>query len=159
MRRWEARLLAIGVVLTGLSGLVYAVMKYLMAGSDPDSRFGHPWQPDVLKAHILVAPILLFGLGVVFRGHVAVQLQREEREGRRSGLAIAAVVAPLVFSGYLLQAFTGEVARQWTGWLHTGLGLVFAFAYLRHRRRRSRSEVPAAAAVFQGPAAPGGRQS
>lgn len=144
MRRWEARLLAIGVVLTGLSGLVYAVMKYLMAGSDPDSRLGHPWQPDMLKVHILVAPILLFGLGVVFRGHVSVQLQREEREGRRSGLAIAAVVAPLVFSGYLLQALTGEVARLWTGWMHTGLGLVFALAYARHSRRRGGPEAPVA---------------
>ena len=136
MRRWEARLLAAGVVLTGLSGLVYAVMKYLMAGSDPDSRLGHPWQPDVLKAHILFAPILLFGLGIVYRGHVAVQLQRDEREGRRSGLAIAAVVAPLVLSGYLLQAFTGEVAREWTGWLHTALGLAFALTYALHSLRR-----------------------
>ena len=159
MRRGEACLLAIGVVLTWLSGLVYAVMKYLMAGSDPDSRLGHPWQPDVLKAHILVAPILLFGLGIVFRGHVAFQLQRGEREGRWSGLAIAAVVVPMVFSGYLLQAFTGEVIRQWTGWLHTGLGLVFALAYVGHSRRRSRSEVPEAAAESQKTVAPEGREA
>ena len=159
MRRWEARLLAAGVVLTGLSGLVYAVMKYLMAGSDPDSRLGHPWQPDVLKAHILVAPILLFGLGIVFRVHVAVQLQREERDGRRAGLAIAALVVPLVFSGYLLQALTGEVARQWTGWLHTALGLVFALLYLGHSRRRGGAEVPVVSPGPEENVAPDGREA
>ncbi|MGE5717416.1 MAG: hypothetical protein ACM369_12270, partial [Acidobacteriota bacterium] len=39
---------------------------------------------------------------------------------------------PLVLSGYLVQVFTGELARKATGWLHAGVGVLFAAAFLIH---------------------------
>jgi hypothetical protein len=136
VKRWEANLnhaATIGLVLTGV---LYAVMKYWMAAYDPDAVVGHPWQPFVQKAHLLVAPFSVFGLGLLASRHVLPRVRSGYRDGRRSGLGLASIAIPAVVSGYLVQVFLGESARRWTGWLHTGFGLAFALAWLLHPRTR-----------------------
>jgi hypothetical protein len=132
MKSWEVRVIRWGFGLVSASGVVYGVMKYLLSGSDPDSRLGHPWQPAVLAAHVLAAPLAVFAMGLLLRGHALPQLKRGEREGRGTGLTLTAVGMPLVFSGYLVQVFTGEALRKGTGWIHTALGGLFALAFLLH---------------------------
>jgi hypothetical protein len=132
MKFWEAWTIRIGFGLVSASGVVYGAMKYFLTGSNPDSRLGHPWQPGVLAAHVLAAPVAVFALGLLLRGHALAQLARGEREGRGTGLALTLVGMPLVFSGYLVQVFTGEAVRKGTGWLHAALGLVFALAFFLH---------------------------
>lgn len=132
MKAWEVRVIRWGFGLVSASGVVYGVMKYLLSGSDPDSRLGHPWQPAVLAAHVLAAPIAVFAMGLLLRGHALPQLRRGEREGRGTGLALTAVGTPLVFSGYLVQVFTGETLRKGTGWIHAALGVLFALAFVMH---------------------------
>jgi hypothetical protein len=129
---WEVRVIRWGFGLVSASGVIYGVMKYFLAGSDPDSRLGHPWQPAVLAAHILAAPVAVFAMGLFLRGHALPQLKRGERQGRGTGLALTAVGTPLVFSGYLVQVFTGETLRKGTGWIHTALGVLFALAFVMH---------------------------
>ena len=101
MKAWEVLIIRWGFGLAAASGVVFGVMKYLLTGSDPDSRLGHPWQPAILAAHVLAAPVAVFAMGLLLRGHALPQLKRREREGRRTGLALTAVGMPLVFSGYL----------------------------------------------------------
>jgi len=132
MKSWEAWVIRVGFGLVSASGVVYGVMKYFLAGSNPDSRMGHPWQPGVLAAHILAAPVAVFAIGLLLRSHALAQLKRGEREGRGTGLALTVVGMPLVFSGYLVQVFTGEALRKGTGWLHAALGLLFALAFVMH---------------------------
>jgi hypothetical protein len=132
MKRWESWVNRIGVALTAASGIVYGVMKYFLAGANPDSRLGHPWQPWVLAAHVLAAPVAVFGLGLLWRSHALGRLQLGEREGRRSGLTILRVAPPLVVSGYLVQVLTGGPLRKATGWLHAALGVAFALAFVLH---------------------------
>jgi hypothetical protein len=135
MRRWEAWTNHVGIALVGGSGVVYGLMKYVLSGSEPDSRLGHPMQPAVAKLHILAAPIAVFGLGLLFRRHALARLFGGEVEGRRSGSLMTWLFVPLCFSGYLVQAITGEAARRWTGWTHAAVGLLFAAAYAFHPRR------------------------
>ena len=132
MKRWESWINRIGVALAGASGIVYGVMKYFLSGTNPDSRLGHPWQPWVLAAHVLAAPVAVFGLGLLWRSHALGRLQLGEQEGRRSGLAILRIAPPLVFSGYLIQVLTGDPLRKATGWLHAALGVAFALAFVLH---------------------------
>jgi hypothetical protein len=132
MKRWESWVNRIGVALAGASGIVYGAMKYFLAGTNPDSRLGHPWQPWVLAAHVLATPIAVFGLGLLWRSHALGRLQLGEREGRRSGLTILRIAPPLVFSGYLVQVLTGDPLRKATGWLHAALGVAFALAFVLH---------------------------
>jgi len=120
-------------VATFMTGSIYLWLKYLLMNDDPLAVVNHPWQPAVLKAHILVAPLLVFSIGLVAVRHVWRHLQSGMQEGRRSGVLTVVVLSPMVFSGYLIQALTEE------GWLkamaisHIGLGLLYGVGLLAHQ--------------------------
>lgn len=122
------------------TGLLLGVMKYLLVPEDPDSPVNHPWQPGVLKAHLLAAPLLVFALGAIWRQHGLARLRSGETVGRRSGRGLLLAAFPLVLSGVLVQALVSDGARRWSGWIHAALGLAFALAYALHPRRPD--EVP-----------------
>lgn len=137
MKRWAAVLNHLACLLVGLSGVAYGVLKYFVPGTDPDSRAGHPWQLPMLKVHVLAAPLLIFGLGLVFSGHALKRLQAGEDPGRASGAGLLALAAPLVLTGPLIQVLTGDAARRWTGWIHAGLGAVYVLAYAAHLLKKN----------------------
>jgi hypothetical protein len=137
VKRWAVVLNHAACLLVGLSGIAYGVMKYFLAGADPDSRAGHPWQQPMLKTHVLAAPLLVFVLGLVFSGHALSRLRSGEDPGRSSGSGLLALAAPLVLSGPLLQVLTGDAARQFTGWIHAALGVVYVLAYSAHLLKKS----------------------
>lgn len=132
MKRWAALLHHLACLAVGLSGVAYGVMKYFLAGSDPDSRIGHPWQQPMLKVHVLTAPFLIFALGLVFSGHALKRLKEGEDPGRASGAGLLVLAAPLVLTGPLVQVLTGDAARRWTGWIHAALGAVYVLSYVAH---------------------------
>jgi hypothetical protein len=132
MTRWEAWVIRAGFGLASISGVLYGMAKYLLANPDPDSRVGHPWQPALLAAHVLAAPVAVFAMGLLLRGHALPRIRKGEREGRATGLLLFGIGLPMVFSGYLVQVFTGEWARKATGWLHAATGAVFALAFALH---------------------------
>jgi len=142
MKRWELVLLHVSTLAIAISGVVYGVMKYVMAGSDPDSPLGHPWQPGVLKAHVFAAPFLVFALGLFVRGHALPKWRSGDSSGRTSGLCLLGLLAPLVLSGYAVQVLTGDVARKGVGWGHTAAGVVFGAAYVLHLSKQSASSEP-----------------
>ena len=120
-------------VATLVTGTVYLWMKYLLVSEDPLAVVNHPWQPYVLKLHILVAPLLIFSIGLVALRHVLRHLKRNTRAGRRSGLITVGVLAPMVMTGYLIQVITHQ------GWLeamaisHIATGLLFGIGLLAHQ--------------------------
>ena len=132
MTRWEAWVIRVGFGLVSVSGILYGVMKYFLTNPDPDSRVGHPWQPAMVAAHVLAAPVAVFAMGLLLRGHALPRIRRGEPEGRATGLLLFGIGLPMAFSGYLVQVFTAEAARKATGWLHAAAGLVFALAFALH---------------------------
>lgn len=132
MKRWVASLHHASILAVGLSGLAYGVMKYFLHGSDPDSRVGHFWQQPTLKIHVLTAPLLVFALGLLFSAHALARLKAGESPGRMSGAGLLGLAAPLILTGSLVQVLTGNAARQWTGWIHAGLGAVYLLGTLAH---------------------------
>lgn len=127
--RWSLVLTSIGTAATGVG---YLWIKYLMEPSDPFSVFNHPLQPWFLKAHILVSPLLLFAVGAIAVRHVWRHFRTHVVTGRRTGLTTALSLAPMVLTGYLIQAVTHE------GWLeaialsHIGVGLLYTVALALH---------------------------
>jgi hypothetical protein len=132
VKRWVASLHHASVVTVGLSGLAYGVMKYFLHGFDPDSRVGHPWQQPALKIHVLTAPFLVFALGLLSSAHALARLKAGESPGRMSGAGLLGLAAPLILTGSLVQVLTGDAARQWTGWIHAGLGAAYLLVTLAH---------------------------
>ena len=144
MKRWAVVLNHLACASVGLSGIAYGAMKYFMAGSDPDSRAGHPWQQPMLKLHILAAPFRVFALGLVFSGHALARLKGGMDAGRASGSGLLGLAAPMILTGALVQVLTGDAARKWTGWIHAGLGVVYLLAYAGHllKKRPSLEDSP-----------------
>ncbi len=120
-------------VATFVTGVVYLWLKYFLASDDPFAVVNHPWQPWVLKLHILVAPLLVFAIGLIAVRHVWRHLQAGAAQGRRSGLLTLAMLVPMIATGYLIQAVTAEGWLRAMAWSHIGLGLVYGAALLAHQ--------------------------
>jgi hypothetical protein len=163
--RAQRLLLWTSTALTAVTGLVYMWMKYGMTAPDPWAVANHPLQPWVLKAHILVAPVMLFAVGMVWSGHVWRHYVSRLPTGRRTGLVTGVVFGPLVLTGYLIQAVTVPWLLALVTWSHIGLGVVCGAGLVLHRQvlRRRRAvrpgRLPVVSLPAQGaegvPAAPG----
>lgn len=123
----------------GATGLVFAVMKYLMQGEDPFSAYNHPLQPWMLAAHILLAPALVLALGWVWGTHAAPQLNgrgrrdtRDRRIGTRSGLANVTFGLVMILSGYWMQVTALETLRLTMAWTHGVSGTLFVLMLVGH---------------------------
>jgi len=163
MGAWERACLSWSVALVTITGAAYWVMKDLMPRTDPFSVLGHPWQPHALGAHVLIAPLLVFGLGLIARDHILEGVRNGGRGGNgRSGLITLLLAAPMVASGYLLQVVTSPGARRWMTLIHLATGAVFAAVFAAHlvtaRRRRAPARTRASptrgASASSRPAAP-----
>ena len=132
MRRLERWSLRVGFVLGGLTGVVYGWLRYFGSVKGDFGPEPSPWQPFWQHAHVLAAPVLLFALGVAVRGHVQGMLGRGVRRGRRTGLVLLVVAAPMVLGGYAVQVVTAAGVRNALGWTHAAIGALFTALYAIH---------------------------
>ena len=137
MRRWEAWWNHVALAAVSLTGLLYGVFKYWVPGPDPDSRAGHPLQPLWLKGHVLVAPLAVFGVGLLLRRHALARIRSGEKKGRRTGVAMLWIFAPLALTGYLIQVLVERGATRAAGFTHATLGILFLLGYALHPKRRT----------------------
>ena len=139
---WSMRL---GAGLATLTGLIYGSLRYF---GGVEGEFGpepSPWLSVWQHAHVLVAPVLVFGFGVVMAGHARTLLAGPVRRGKRTGLGLALVGVPLVLGGYAIQVVMTASTRSMLGWLHAGLGVLFALAYLAHWAKKIPAQLAARA--------------
>jgi hypothetical protein len=135
MRLFERWSLHLGALLTGLSGLVYGWMRYF---GKVQGEFGvepHPLQALVQHLHVLAAPLLLFALGMMIRGHLYTKLKAGTREGRPAGLGLGFLILPMVAAGYLVQVATAPAWRLTFTWVHGVASLLFLISYVGHGLR------------------------
>jgi len=137
MKRWEAWWNHAALSAVSLTGLLYGVFRYFVSSPDPDSRAGHPLQPVFLKAHILVAPFAILGVGLLLRRHALARLKTGEVNGRRTGAAMLWIFAPLAMTGYVIQVLVARDAARAAGWTHATLGIVFLLGYAFHPKRKT----------------------
>ena len=134
MSAFQKWLLWTSSALTTVTGLVYAWMKYLLEPVDPWAVINHPLEPWVLKAHILVGPVLVFAFGLIAVDHVWKHFRCRVPLGRKSGMSAGLSFAPMVVTGYLIQAVTH------TGWLtalvvaHLATGLLYVLGLVVHQK-------------------------
>jgi hypothetical protein len=140
VKRWEAWWNHAALVAVALTGLAYGAFKYFVPGADPDSRIGHPMQPVLLKAHIVVAPFAVFGVGLLFRRHALARIVSGESNGRRTGTIMFWLFAPLTLTGYLVQVFVDPALLRGAGWSHAALGFCFLLGYAFHPKRKAEFE-------------------
>lgn len=134
MNAFQRRLVWSSSLLTGATGIVYWWMKHMLQPVDPWAAINHPLQPWVLKAHILVAPVMVFAVGLITAEHIWKHWRQGVRAGRRSGLAAMWVFLPMVASGYLIQAVTHVGWLRAMVWLHLAAGGIYLVGLAAHHR-------------------------
>ena len=158
MSRWEAWCLHLSNLLVIGTGLFYAWARYLAEPVDPFA-VAHPLQATFQHLHVLVAPLLVFGAGLVWRDHVWKHYEQGVKTSRRSGVSMLLTIVPMVASGYLIQTTVTEGWR--TAWIavHLATSAVWLLGYAAHAvdavrrwsgKKRSRSAIPETAPRSEG---------
>lgn len=112
---------------------MYAWMIYFCRPSDPYALVNHPLQPQTQHLHILVAPFLVFALGVIWHDHAWPYFRRGRPQRRRSGLSLILTAAPMVVSGYLIQTAVDPAWRQAWVVVHLVTSGLWVLGYLAHQ--------------------------
>jgi hypothetical protein len=132
MSRAQVITLQIAAALTVITGVVFAVMKYAMKSDDPFAVANHPLQPSMLSAHVVVAPLLVFAFGWIFGNHIEPGLANRAVPRWKSGLFTAAVIVPMIVSGYLMQIATADPMRNAMTVAHWLSSALFVVAHVMH---------------------------
>jgi len=133
LSRFEAWMLHLSSLMVGGTGLVYAWMVLLVKPADPYAVVNHPLQPATQHLHILVAPLLVFAAGLIWRRHVWPQYRRGAGERRRSGLSMIFLLVPMIASGYLIQTAVDDGWRRAWVWVHLIASGLWLLGYLVHQ--------------------------
>lgn len=128
------------------TGVVYAWMKYMLHPAEPWAVINHPLEPLVLKLHIITAPILVFGIGMITMRHIWPHFRGRLARGRSTGISSVLFAAPMIVTGYALQAMTSARWLSVVGYVHLAVGVLYALCAMVHaiaiKRSASRSENP-----------------
>jgi hypothetical protein len=123
-------------VLIGISGLVYFWMLYLMEGANEFSILNHPWQDAVRNWHIVLAPLLIFGVALLLKNHILYKIRSKYNgPGRLTGYLLCALFLPMVFSAYLLQIASDDYWHTVFKYAHNSVSFLWIFTYLVHQAR------------------------
>jgi hypothetical protein len=132
MKRWERWTFNVLSLLVAASGFAYFWMKYFVQPDDPFAVVNHPWEPAMLRLHVLASPPFVLMFGVILNSHIMKKLKATRIPNRRSGLASFGTFALMIGSGYLLQVVTVESWLRALVALHVASGAVFTLAYGTH---------------------------
>ena len=128
----EARLQHLANLLVGASGLGYAYCLYVAEPSDDFALVNHPSQPWWHAAHVVLAPLLVFALGRIWREHAWARVKSGFRPRRKSGFALFVLAGPMIASGYLLQVSAGEGWRALWLCVHLASSALWIAVYAAH---------------------------
>jgi len=133
--RFQAWAVHLSSLLVGLTGLVYAWMRYFAEPADPYAVVNHPLQPTLQHLHVLAAPLFVFAAGLIWRQHVW-KHWRSGMPGRRaSGLFLMLTLVPMAMSGYLIQTAVDPAWRRAWVVIHLVTSGLWMVAYLGHQLR------------------------
>jgi hypothetical protein len=131
MSRGEAWLVHLANLLVGGSGLVYAFFRYAATTDDPFALV-HPLAGLWQHLHVVVAPALVFALGMIARSHAWTGIRLGVPTRRRSGALLLGLAVPMILSGYLLQtAVEPPWRRAWIA-LHLASSALWLAATVVH---------------------------
>lgn len=133
MTRSEAWLVHASCALVGVTGVIYGWMRYFAEPADEFAVVNHPAQPLLQHLHVLVAPLLVFACGLVWRDHVWARIRSSFPLRRPTGLLLAALFAPMAASGYGLQVAVDDVWRRVWIVVHVATSVLWIGGYLVHQ--------------------------
>jgi hypothetical protein len=127
---WQIWLLSLSGGGLWLSGAAWLLLHYY--GQQPGS-FGpemNPLEPWMMKLHGLVLIPALLGIGGMLVAHIPKGWAYVHQ--RAAGIALCAVLAILIASGYMLYYVGDETVRDRTSMAHWVVGLALPAVFLWH---------------------------
>lgn len=141
LNRHHRRWLYASVVLLAGSGVLWLVMHYFAHAPGEFGEGRHPLEALAVKLHGAAAMWFLVMLGTMLPAHVVKAWAL--RKNLATGLALLAVNATLIATGYCLYYVSSERAHPWISAVHWGVGVVLPLLLLVHLlTRRSRVASP-----------------
>jgi hypothetical protein len=132
MTRWERRLFNGLNVVVAATGFLYFYMKHMMTTNDPFAVVNHAWEPGMIAAHVVAAPLVILLFGIVLRSHILKMLLSNVRGARRSGWFSLVSFSVMAFSGYLLQVVSNPTWLRVLVVAHVSTSTVFVLGYGSH---------------------------
>ena len=127
---WQIWLLSLSGACLWLSGGAWLLLHYF---EQMPGEFGpemNPLEPWMMKLHGFVLIPALLGIGGMFVAHIPKGWDHVHQ--RVAGVALCAVLAVLIASGYMLYYVGDDTLRQWTSMAHWIVGLVLPAVFLWH---------------------------
>jgi len=132
MKPWERWALHLSSLAVAGSGFAYLWMKYVLETDDPFALVNHPWQPTMLRIHVLGSPLFVLVFGIILNSHIMKKLRATGIPNRKSGLVSLGTLATMVCSGYLLQVATNQMWLRALVTAHVVSAVVFTASYGSH---------------------------
>ncbi len=136
--RWQRRGVYAAVAALALSGLLWLAVHFFAPFAEEDlaQNTAKLW---AIRVHAAAALWTLVMVGSLLPLHI--RAAWHIRKNRISGACAALAMAALALTGYALGYAPEGVARQWSAWLHWGIGtgmplLLLVHVLLGHRTRR-----------------------
>lgn len=111
-------------IVVGGSGLLYGYFRYFVVSRDPYSPASHPLETWMQAAHIFLAPLLVFGVGLIWNHHIWENYRNSLSTKRFSGISLALLFVPMVATGYLVQISVDDDWRKAWSVAHWGTSLL-----------------------------------
>lgn len=130
MPTWLRRCLYSSLGLLWLTGLAWLILHLFFAR---DTGFGaapHPWQPDLLLVHGVLAVAAIFLFGWIAGAHIGMHWQR--RAQRVSGVSLSALLVVLALTGLGSYYLTSDSARGVNSLVHEIAGVLAIVPALAH---------------------------
>lgn len=132
MTRGTAWFLHTSTALVAGTGVVYGWMRYFVSATDEFSVVNHPQEPTLHWMHVVFAPLLVFGCGVLWRSHIWGRIVSGFQSRRKTGILLALLLFPMIASGYFLQVVVDETWQTIWVWMHGTTSVVWTLGYLVH---------------------------
>ena len=132
MSRWERWSFNTLHAVVAATGVAYFSVKYLIVVDDPFAVINHPWQPTLLAAHVVAAPLFIALFGIVFRSHTLRKLLSPIPSNRRTGWTSLVSFSAMALSGYLLQVASDPTWLRVLVWTHVLTSGAFVVGYGAH---------------------------
>ena len=127
---WQIWLLTLSGSGLWLSGAGWLLLHYFGQKAGEFGPEMNPAEPWMMTAHGLFLIPVLMGIGGMFVAHIPKGWPHIRQ--RVAGIALCAILAVLIISGYLLYYAGDELLREWTSLAHWTIGLALPVVFLWH---------------------------
>jgi hypothetical protein len=132
VRKGEARITHLSVLLAAASGFVYGALLYCGETEDDFGPVAHPWGPTLHTLHVVTVPLFVFAFGMLWQHHIVHKLRSGAKARRATGVILLSQAIPMIVTGYFLQVAVDDVWRDTWIWAHVITSTLFSLVFVVH---------------------------